>query len=1141
MSQTTLRKSAKASTSKTKAVKVNFHDQLILNQWLWSFLNPASLVEMRGKLDHPQFEGLSEDGQTRFFEEITRSLFNQQQLDEDQLRRYDLNIVQHWKQITDRRNDIEGHVLNLKYFQYLSLLFTEIYLDYYFNHTADMLDGLNTVLTQFNSQQKQVEQQFQPYRSDDTIDDLNKVAFWNATGSGKTLLMHVNILQYLHYYQSKHGAHAQPEQIILLTPNEGLSQQHLQELIDSGFEASFFDKRKSTDLLGRRQIQIIDINKIADKDGDKTVAAASLEGKNLVLVDEGHRGTGTAAGAWMERRDILCKDGFSFEYSATFGQAVSKADNVIKKREELQKTQAKMLFATTSLNRLNDAQKAQLALNDLQEQQARREALREVYAKGILFDYSYKYFYQDGYGKEANILNMKQARDAAQQDQYLTACLLAFYQQQHLFAKGKTALNDYNLEHPLWVFVGNKVNDDDSDILTILKFLADFLDPKNRTRTLEWITSFVQNSAQLLDNKGQNTFYNRFLPLMGKRADDIYQDILQRFFNANTAERLTIVRIAANTGELRLQLGENVPFGVINVGDEKGLFDGCEKLFESHYLNTQTDSFGASIFPTLNDTDSKTNLLIGSRKFTEGWSSWRVSTMGLLNMGSGEGAQIIQLFGRGVRLKGRDFSLKRADRNEYTQRHIKDFHLDLLQTLNIFGLKADYMEKFREYLEDEGITLNQDLLTLDFKTNTSPPQHRLKTLVLKDGYKDNQPNGFKAQCKLSLFKIPADFERKIKKPHVELDLYPRLQAYSTDKHKKVTVSQDQRQQHEIAPRLMPLFDFDAIYLQLQHYKMQRGYSNIQIDRDGLLTFCQHPPYDWYTLYIDGGELNYDVAGILKQQGILLELLKGYLDRYFKTLKNAYEGQYFTVTEFDLSETDSPVYLCDSYQFIAKEDQSSEAEAYFDKLKSLQDIVDQGKIEKVVGWQQGQFKAIAFDRHLYYPLFDTLSDQNLPFTMTPKSFDGMSELKFVEDLQRYMTSTAGQAQLAPYSMYLLRNADTKNRGLGFATAGNFYPDFLLWLVDRNTGQQWLTLIDPKGIRNMHLDDAKLGLYQEIKNIERQINDSQLILNAFVLSITPFKEIINNSLTQSELEDRHVLFMVGNSEAYLKQMFARVLKS
>lgn len=76
------------------------------------------------------------------------------------------------------------------------------------------------------------------------------------------------------------------------------------------------------------------MNKLSDTDGDKTVATMSLEGRNLVLIDEGHRGTSSSAGAWMERRDILTKDGFSFEYSATFGQAVSKADNVYKRFED---------------------------------------------------------------------------------------------------------------------------------------------------------------------------------------------------------------------------------------------------------------------------------------------------------------------------------------------------------------------------------------------------------------------------------------------------------------------------------------------------------------------------------------------------------------------------------------------------------------------------------------------------------------------------------------------------------------------------------------------------------------------------------------------------------------------------------------
>ena len=63
-----------------------------------------------------------------------------------------------------------------------------------------------------------------------------------------------------------------------------------------------------------------EITKLKDEMGDKTVAVDAFEGNNLVLVDEGHRG---AAGfEWMDKRNRLCEEGFSFEYSATFGQAI---------------------------------------------------------------------------------------------------------------------------------------------------------------------------------------------------------------------------------------------------------------------------------------------------------------------------------------------------------------------------------------------------------------------------------------------------------------------------------------------------------------------------------------------------------------------------------------------------------------------------------------------------------------------------------------------------------------------------------------------------------------------------------------------------------------------------------------------------
>src|SRR5690606_38234606 len=178
--------------------------------------------------------------------------------------------------------------LQMKYFQYLSLLFTELYLDWYFNRRQVLLNGLNEAIAVYRQ-----EDGAEPFR-DFEADDLNKIAFWNATGSGKTLLLHVNIRQYLHYFQNGSGAFQAgrgdqyPDKIILLTPNEGLSRQHLEELHLSGFGLSqFFNKAQSP---ARGTIEIIDINKLGDEMGDKTVAVEAFEGNNLVLVDEGHRG-----------------------------------------------------------------------------------------------------------------------------------------------------------------------------------------------------------------------------------------------------------------------------------------------------------------------------------------------------------------------------------------------------------------------------------------------------------------------------------------------------------------------------------------------------------------------------------------------------------------------------------------------------------------------------------------------------------------------------------------------------------------------------------------------------------------------------------------------------------------------------------
>lgn len=1120
------RKTIAAASARAVGKKRSFHQELVLNRWMMGFFKGGNLGALKLRLGDDRHEGVDDDGQTKFFHELTRNLFEVDRVSEADLRRYDLSIVDHWKAITVQRNKLEGHELQMKYFQYLSLLFTEIYLDWYFNKRQALLDGLNEQMLRYRSEAGA--EQFNAFEAD----DLNKIAFWNATGSGKTLLLHVNIRQYLHYFKAGQRE-SYPSKIILLTPNEGLSRQHLEELHLSGFSfAQFFNKAQNP---ARGTIEIIDINKLGDEMGDKVVAVDAFEGNNLVLVDEGHSGTGKGGGAWMSRRDALVRGGFAFEYSATFGQAVAKGMTVAAAEEDIRKKKSKMLFETVSLKKLDDSQLAQLALSRDEKRLARISATREIYAKCILFDYSYKFFYEDGYGKESLILNMN--GEAYKQEEYarkyFTACLLAFYQQLWLWSTHRDKLTDFNIEKPLWVFVGNRVSGEESDILEVVNFLAYFLN--NDTQVRVWLGDLIADKAQILDEKGNNIFKGRFSPLMSfvGKPEDLYADILYRVFNAPAKQRLKLVNIKSSKGELALRVGDAEPFGLINIGDDAGFFGLAENVDD---FDNERDDFGGALFGTLNTRDSRLNMLVGSRKFTEGWSSWRVSTMGLLNMGQGEGSQIIQLFGRGVRLKGKGFSLKRSLPNERP----KGLHLDKLETLNIFGVRASYMSTFKDYLREEGITPSDEILHLDFETRPNLPACTLKTLTLKDGYKDNQKLGFKRTHFPLLYEIPETFKDKIKNPHVALDLYPRVEALSTQ-DKAVVATVEARHKGKLNPALFTLFDWDRIYLALQDYKLQRSWSNLRLDRQKLIDFCASSS-DWYTLYVPAAELS--LAGfndIRKQEDILIRLLTDYTDRFYKALKTGYEGQFYDVIRME-EDHGSMLKL---YQFeIENTDDGLE---YQERLEVLKKLVADGKIGEASKWNAPHMVAISFDRHLYYPLLSLEDKDAVPLKMRPLAFDAPSEWDFVQDLEAFYNSPKGQAAIGGRSLYLLRNADSQAKGLGFALAGNFYPDFLLWLVDDATGKQWLSFVDPKGLRNLNLSDPKLGLYTEVKNLEATLaaqakpGEPSLVLNAFILSPTRFADLLNvaDATKKADLEDRHVLFMEDGRDSYLSNMFARIV--
>ncbi len=237
------------------------------------------------------------------------------------------------------------------------------------------------------------------------------------------------------------------------------------------------------------------------------------------------------------------------------------------------------------------------------------------------------------------------------------------------------------------VFVGGSVNAvrsqnkrKVSDVLDILLTLAEFV--KNKRDSISLLERLLSGKPGLLDQRGNEIFATGFPHLIATKLSpaEIYDDILKVLFNSSTQAALHVENLKGTDGEIALRLGENDSFGLINVGDASSLCKLCEE--HSELLVVAEKEFAGSLFRELNEDGSTVNVLIGSKKFTEGWNSWRVSTMGLMNIGRTEGSEIIQLFGRGVRLKGHGMTLKRSSQLEGIDRPER---IHLLETLNIFA------------------------------------------------------------------------------------------------------------------------------------------------------------------------------------------------------------------------------------------------------------------------------------------------------------------------------------------------------------------------------------------------------------------------------------------------------------------------
>ncbi len=669
----------------------------------------------------------------------------------DQLADYDANIVVHSQRL--RMTGEQGRTW--KPHQYLALLFTEHYLCRYFDDPEALRADLNEAKARYRP----------TFSMPDYIpDDLHTLAFQSATGSGKTLLMHANILQYRHYLRRAGG---RLNNVVLVTPNEQMSAQHERELRASGLHARLFSSEAGSDLFA--PVEIIDLNKLAERKGVKRVAVRDFGDDNLVLVDEGHMGA--SGNVWRERRKELSRGGFTFEYSATFNQvAGSKAEDLL-----------------------------------------------HAYGKCLLFDYPYRRFHEDGYGKDYAILNLPGGVQDQNSLMYLLGCLLTFYQQCRIWRDKGAFWQTFNLAKPLWVFLGKTVTGSSkadqatqSDVVRILHFLGWVSAHGKEVQSM--IDRLLAGQSGLLNDAGRDYFAGRF-PYVPRAGEAIYTDLCETLFHGTG--RLHVVYLTAGEGELHLRTADNDPFGVVNVGDAASLYKLLIENTNPDFDVEREMGFAARLFNDVDRPDSTVNIVIVARRFIAGWNSWRVSTMGLMHVGVGEGPEIIQMFGRGVRLKGWNMSLKRH-RKAGVEPPADGDQLAELEKLYIFGLRANYMQTFRDLLEKEGMRTEQETFSLPVTWNFAKKTD-LKLIRLKEDRR------YELSSDRPVLPDPNDAGS----PFVALDLYSRLQSVASDS--AATGEGTGADSASLKPYAC-FFDVSRVYERLLRRKQRKGWHNLQIER-----------------------------------------------------------------------------------------------------------------------------------------------------------------------------------------------------------------------------------------------------------------------------------------------------------------------
>lgn len=1081
MPATTTTRRRRAVTRATQGVHgETLVQRLFLLRWLhaqFGFPTPAN--DLNGDAATKQLletlresrEGFDANGRLSY---VAQALLSRarppRKISDEALRTYDENVRRHLYAINDNRSE----QITLRYFQHLALLYTEHLLDRLFGGPEQLCVELNQFIRDTRLSGARAFPRFRPA-------SLRKLAFMMATGSGKTLLLHINYRQFLDY-----NGNCPLANILLVTPNKDLSAQHERELRESGIPCRRFEADRSRDLIDDpHTVEIIEISRFVPekKDRGKRVEPEQFSGCNLVFVDEGHKSKSEEGVGRDIRNRLVGEEGFVFEYSATFQQAFAGDD-------------------------------------------ATAQSLRDEYGAAIVFDYSYRWFLHDGFGKDFTVLNSS-GSDEEIGIWSLLGGLFVFAAQVHAYRNNSTVLSGYNIAPPLALMVGSNVagsskqdEETKSDVLRTLRFFHRFLRNDHGwsvARLNELLAETTPLDAQGVGGSLKQA-RDYFEEQEFDEAQAIFDFIVATLFHSPGGGGLVVHRIKGNENEIALRASEAggaEPFGLVYIGKASDL----SALIKPEYgIEQSNDAMNDAWFPTIDLLGSPIQFLIGAKMFIEGWSSWRVSAMGLINIGKSEGSEIIQLFGRGVRLLGLNRGLKRS--SNVTGTH-PDF-LPILERLFIFAIDSRYLEKFREKLDLEGVD-GSGFLEYELELWRTIDHEQLPDLHVPEWPGETI---FREQAaaifnRAYLGTAPNRREIKIKRES-------KFRAQASDAvFEGAGVGLSEKRFSECV--WQQLVDRGALYLRLAAHARERRFENLVFPVSSLRDFLDQHAND---LIIQAGEefhRPFTWTDRRRLEDAVFDLLKAALDRVYRRAQQTWETQNMTVPKLQEDHA--------NYKFTYRIRVPQKLAATTpDFMKQLKALIEAAPKADWTGTET--LAAIArFQVHLYQPLLvdaDLAHNQAVPhraeqreLTIAPALLTE-SEQKFVEDLRDYWTANKDTGHSGE-RIFLLRNL-SRGKGVGFFESEGFYPDFILWHVLAD-GKQRLVFLEPHGMRQEDAPDIsnKIRIARELSEY---LAPTLLAANCpisevtgFIISTVPFEELRRKhgqDWTEERYAEHHILF-------------------